>query len=106
MAATILIVDDEKNILLTLSQSLQLAGNSPAMQRIYELIRRTAPSEGRVLITGENGSGKELIARAIHAHSRRKGGPFVKLNCAAVPHDLIESELFGHEKGAFTGAVS
>jgi two-component system, NtrC family, nitrogen regulation response regulator NtrX len=84
----------------------EMVGNSAAMQRIYELIRRTAPSEGRVLITGENGSGKELIARAIHLNSRRRGGPFVKLNCAAVPHDLIESELFGHEKGAFTGAVS
>ncbi|MFZ5471345.1 MAG: sigma-54-dependent transcriptional regulator [Myxococcota bacterium] len=84
----------------------EMVGQSPAMARIYELIRRTAPSEGRVLITGENGSGKELIARAIHQHSRRKGGPFVKLNCAAVPHELIESELFGHEKGAFTGAVN
>ncbi len=83
-----------------------MVGSGPAMQRIFSLIQRTAPSEGRVLITGENGTGKELIARALHQHSRRKGGPFVKLNCAAVPHDLIESELFGHEKGAFTGAVS
>jgi len=83
-----------------------MVGSGPAMQRIFSLIQRTAPSEGRVLITGENGTGKELIARALHQHSRRKGGPFVKLNCAAVPHELIESELFGHEKGAFTGAVS
>jgi two-component system nitrogen regulation response regulator NtrX len=83
-----------------------MVGAGPAMQRIFSLIQRTAPSEGRVLITGENGTGKELIARALHQNSRRKGGPFVKLNCAAVPHELIESELFGHEKGAFTGAVS
>ena len=84
----------------------EMVGRGPAMTRIYELIRRTAPSEGRVLITGENGTGKELVARALHQHSRRRAGPFVKLNCAAVPHDLIESELFGHEKGAFTGAAS
>jgi len=84
----------------------EMVGKSQAMERIYALIRRIAPSEGRVLITGENGSGKELIARAIHQNSRRRGGPFVKLNCAAVPHELIESELFGHERGAFTGAVS
>jgi two-component system, NtrC family, nitrogen regulation response regulator NtrX len=83
-----------------------MVGGGPGMQRIFSLIQRTAPSEGRVLITGENGTGKELIARALHQHSRRKAGPFVKLNCAAVPHELIESELFGHEKGAFTGAVS
>ncbi len=83
-----------------------MVGQGAAMQRIYALIQRAAPSEGRVLITGENGSGKELIARAVHANSRRKHKPFVKLNCAAVPHELIESELFGHEKGAFTGAVA
>ncbi|MFY0524436.1 sigma-54-dependent transcriptional regulator [Archangium gephyra] len=83
-----------------------MVGSGPAMQRIFSLIQRTAPSEGRVLITGENGTGKELIARALHQNSKRKNGPFVKLNCAAVPHELIESELFGHEKGAFTGAVS
>jgi two-component system, NtrC family, nitrogen regulation response regulator NtrX len=95
--------------LTTLKQEVgkfEMVGSSPAMQRVYALIQRAAPSEGRVLITGENGSGKELIARAIHLHSRRKSGPFVKLNCAAVPHELIESELFGHEKGAFTGAVT
>jgi nitrogen regulation protein NR(I) len=84
----------------------EMVGEGPAMQKLYGLIKKTAPSEGRVLITGENGSGKELIARAIHSHSRRSKGPFVKLNCAAVPAELIESELFGHEKGAFTGAVT
>jgi len=85
---------------------LDMVGGGAAMQRLFELIRRAAPSEGRVLITGENGSGKELVARAIHQHSRRSQGPFVKLNCAAVPAELIESELFGHERGAFTGAVA
>ena len=84
----------------------QMVGTGAAMERIFSLIRRTAPSEGRVLITGENGTGKELIARALHQNSRRKQGPFVKLNCAAVPHELIESELFGHERGAFTGALA
>jgi two-component system nitrogen regulation response regulator NtrX len=83
-----------------------MVGQGEAMRRVYALIQRAAPSEGRVLITGENGSGKELMARAIHQHSRRKDGPFIKLNCAAVPHELIESELFGHEKGSFTGAVA
>jgi DNA-binding NtrC family response regulator len=85
---------------------LEMVGSGQAMQRLFELIRRAAPSEGRVLVTGENGTGKELVARAIHENSRRSGGPFVKLNCAAVPADLIESELFGHERGAFTGAVA
>jgi DNA-binding NtrC family response regulator len=84
----------------------EMLGSSPAMARLRDLVRRTAPSEGRVLLTGENGTGKELVARAIHAQSRRSGGPFVKLNCAAVPAELIESELFGHERGAFTGAVA
>ncbi|MBL8957518.1 MAG: sigma-54-dependent Fis family transcriptional regulator [Myxococcaceae bacterium] len=95
--------------LTTLRQEVgryEMVGSAKAMEKIYALIRRAAPSEGRVLITGENGSGKELIARAIHQHSKRKDAPFVKLNCAAVPHELIESELFGHEKGAFTGAFA
>jgi DNA-binding NtrC family response regulator len=86
--------------------SYQMVGKGASMARIYELIRKAAPSEGRVLITGENGTGKELVARAIHENSRRQKMPFVKLNCAAVPHELIESELFGHERGAFTGAVA
>src|SRR5690606_18103088 len=84
--------------------SFEMVGGGQRMQALYEVLRRAAPSEGRVLITGENGTGKELIARALHRHSRRREGPFVKLNCAAVPAELIESELFGHERGAFTGA--
>jgi len=85
---------------------LEMVGAGAAMQRLFELVRRAAASEGRVLVTGENGTGKELVARALHQGSHRKNGPFVKVNCAAVPAELIESELFGHEKGAFTGAVA
>jgi DNA-binding NtrC family response regulator len=84
----------------------EMLGSGPALQRLLDLVRRAAPSEGRVLVTGENGTGKELVARALHDGSRRRDRPFVKLNCAAVPAELIESELFGHEKGAFTGAVA
>ncbi len=84
----------------------EMTGGGAAVQKLLDLIRRAAPTEGRVLITGENGTGKELIAHAIHLGSRRRAGPFVKLNCAAVPADLIESELFGHERGAFTGAIA
>ena len=83
-----------------------LVGRGPAMQRLQTLVMRVAPSDGRVLIMGENGTGKELVAAQIHAMSARHSGPFVKLNCGAVPRDLVESELFGHEKGAFTGAVT
>jgi DNA-binding NtrC family response regulator len=82
-----------------------MIGKGAAMRAIFDKVARTAPSSGRVLITGENGTGKELVARAIHEHSKRADGPFVKLNCAAIPSELIESELFGHEKGAFTGAT-
>jgi two-component system nitrogen regulation response regulator NtrX len=83
-----------------------IVGDCPAVERMREQIRRVAPSNGRVLITGENGAGKELAALAVHALSKRSGGAFVKLNCAAIPKDLLESELFGYEKGAFTGAVT
>ena len=82
-----------------------MIGRGAAMRAIFDKVAKTAPSTGRVLITGENGTGKELVARAIHEHSKRKDGPFVKVNCAAIPSELIESELFGHEKGAFTGAT-
>ncbi len=82
-----------------------MIGKGAAMRGIFDKVSKTAPTTGRVLITGENGTGKELVARAIHEHSKRADGPFVKLNCAAIPSELIESELFGHEKGAFTGAT-
>jgi two-component system nitrogen regulation response regulator NtrX len=84
----------------------QMVGTSPPMQRLYEMIDRVAPSKASILILGESGTGKELTARAVHQKSAVAGGPFVRLNCAAIPHELIESELFGHEKGAFTGAVA
>ncbi len=83
-----------------------MIGSAASMKNIFDKLAKTAPSQGRVLITGENGTGKELVARAIHDHSKRVDGPFIKLNCAAIPSELIESELFGHEKGAFTGAMS
>ncbi|MBK9035154.1 MAG: sigma-54-dependent Fis family transcriptional regulator [Myxococcales bacterium] len=82
-----------------------MIGKSAVMRAIFDKLAKTAPSSGRVLITGENGTGKELVARAIHDRSKRAKGPFVKVNCAAIPSELIESELFGHEKGAFTGAT-
>jgi two-component system nitrogen regulation response regulator GlnG len=81
-----------------------LIGNGKAMQELFKLIGRIAPSDATILITGESGTGKELVARAIHANSNRLDNPFIALNCAAIPRELLESELFGHEKGSFTGA--
>jgi two-component system nitrogen regulation response regulator NtrX len=82
-----------------------LIGGGPAMQQVKALITRVAPTEARVLVTGESGTGKELVAAAIHAASRRRARAFVTVNCAAIPRDLVESEMFGHERGAFTGAT-
>jgi formate hydrogenlyase transcriptional activator len=84
----------------------QIIGHSPALQSVLAEVERVAPTDSTALVLGETGTGKELIARAIHNLSPRCGRPFIKLNCAAIPFDLLESELFGHEKGAFTGAVA
>ncbi len=83
-----------------------MVGESPAIERLRSEIAQAAPSHGRALIFGENGTGKELVARSIHVQSQRASGPFVEVNCAAIPEELIESELFGHTKGAFTGAFA
>ncbi len=83
----------------------KILGKSKAILNIIELIDKVAPIDTRVLITGENGTGKEFVARAIHQKSERKNKPFIEVNCAAIPNELIESELFGHEKGSFTGAI-
>ncbi len=83
----------------------ELVGDSPSMRELREMIQRVAPSDARVLITGESGTGKELVAAAIHTQSARRERPFVRVNCAAIPRDLVESEMFGHERGSFTGAT-
>ena len=87
-----------------LGLSGEMVGTSPAMQRLRELIARVAPTDSRVLVSGESGTGKELVAAAIHAGSARRDQSFIRVNCAALPRDLVESEMFGHERGAFTGA--
>ncbi len=90
----------------TVDKRLTMVGESYLMAQLREQVAMAAPTNGRVLIYGENGTGKELVARSVHAMSRRRHGPFVEVNCAAIPEELIESELFGHVKGSFTGAVS
>ena len=87
-------------------ESIPLVGRSPAMQEIYRVLARLMQTDLTVMISGESGTGKELVARALHDYGKRRNGPFVAINMAAIPRDLIESELFGHEKGAFTGANS
>lgn len=87
------------------SSKYQMIGESPAIQHVRELINKVAPTDARVLITGENGTGKEVVARLIHAQSNRSAAALVEVNCAAIPSELIESELFGHVKGSFTGAI-
>lgn len=98
----------QKNRLLKekVESKYEIIGQSEAIKNIIETIKKVAPTNSRVLITGENGTGKELVARAIYRYSNRSNKPFVEVNCAAIPNELIESELFGHEKGAFTGATS
>jgi DNA-binding NtrC family response regulator len=99
---------EEKNILKKAVQKYKgndIVGNSQNILQIKSMIEKVAPSDARVLITGENGTGKELVARSLHEFSNRKDMPFIEVNCAAIPAELIESELFGHEKGAFTSAI-
>ena len=94
-----------KNQIKKQSKNYNIIGSSEPLAKIRDMIEKVAPSEARVLITGPNGSGKELVARQLHEHSARNKEPFIEVNCAAIPSELIESELFGHEKGAFTSAI-
>ena len=97
---------ENRTLRTTVQRKFELVGQSPVMQQLRQLIETAGPTNSRVLIGGENGTGKELVARAIHLQSARVNRPFVAVNCAAIPETLIESELFGHEKGSFTGATS
>jgi two-component system, NtrC family, nitrogen regulation response regulator NtrX len=99
------LVVETKNLRKKVGSKYTIIGESPAIKRIFDIIDKVAPTEARVLITGANGTGKELVARRLHDLSNRSEGSFVEVNCAAIPSELIESELFGHEKGAFTSAI-
>ena len=99
------LVVETKQLRKRISRANEMVGTSEGMKRIQETIDKVAPTDARVLITGENGVGKELVARRIHEQSHRANGPLVEVNCAAIPSELIESELFGHEKGSFTSAI-
>lgn len=100
------LLEENSNLKLKAYSKYEIIGRSKAMQSLKNDIKRVAPTNGWVLITGENGTGKELVARNIHLLSNRAGKPFIEVNCAAIPEELIESELFGHERGAFTSAVA
>jgi DNA-binding NtrC family response regulator len=99
------LVNETKILKKKVSKKFEIIGESKAIKNVIDMADRVAPTDARVLITGANGTGKELVARRIHDQSNRASGPFVEVNCAAIPSELIESELFGHEKGAFTSAV-
>jgi len=99
------LVTETKVLKRKVSKVQEMIGESAALKKIKDTIEKVAPTDARVLITGENGSGKELVARWMHEKSNRAGGPIIEVNCAAIPSELIESELFGHEKGSFTSAI-
>jgi two-component system, NtrC family, nitrogen regulation response regulator NtrX len=99
------LIDETKNLKRKISGTYEMIGESEELTHVKELINRVAPSDARVLITGENGTGKELVAHWLHEFSNRSHGPFIEVNCAAIPSELIESSLFGHEKGSFTSAI-
>ncbi len=99
------LVTETKALKRKVSRQYDMIGDSPAITKIKDIIERVAPTDARVLITGDNGTGKELVARWLHEKSNRADGPFVEVNCAAIPSELIESVLFGHEKGSFTSAI-
>lgn len=100
------LVEENRSLKAKIAKENEMVGNSPSIRHLKEQIAIAAPTSGWVLITGENGTGKELVARATHNQSKRRDKPFVEVNCAAIPEELIESELFGHERGAFTGATA
>ena len=99
------LITETKKLKKQVSQSFEMIGESEALQQIKKMINRVAPTDARVLITGENGTGKELVARQLHELSSRSHAPLIEVNCAAIPSELIESQLFGHEKGSFTSAI-
>jgi len=99
------LVVETKNLKRKINKRYEIIGNSPAIENVKEIIEKVAPTNTRVLITGENGTGKELVAHWLHEKSNRCTNPFIEVNCAAIPSELIESELFGHEKGSFTSAI-
>lgn len=99
------LITETKVLRRKVSKRYDMVGQSPAIQKVKDMVDRVAATDARVLITGSNGTGKELVARLLHEKSNRSEGPFVEVNCAAIPAELIESELFGHEKGAFTSAI-
>ena len=99
------LITETKALKKKVSKKYEMVGKSPAMENIKQIIEKVAPTNARVLITGENGTGKELVAHWLHQKSERSHAPFIEVNCAAIPSELIESELFGHEKGSFTSAI-
>jgi len=99
------LIEETKILKKKVNKTIDMVGDSPAIRKVKDMIERVAPTDARVLITGPNGTGKELVARWIHAKSSRNNASLIEVNCAAIPSELIESELFGHEKGAFTSAV-